>query len=109
MSRQKVVPMYQKSRNPRQFAFRVKQSEADRICEEARAANITPTTYARLAVAEKLAGRGDRDQRVERRIRALEDLLAKVSEQVASIAFELRDFRERFDETVVTAEDAAEE
>lgn len=97
--------MFQRSRNPRQFAFRVKQSDADRICEEARAANMTPTTYARLAVAEKVDGRGDRDQRLERRLKALEDWLAKVGEQLASMAFELRNFRERFDETVITADD----
>jgi hypothetical protein len=100
--------MFQRSRNPRQFAFRVKQGDADRICEEARAANVTPTTYVRRAVAEKVAGRGDSDRHLERRLKAVEDQLAKLGEQLASIAFELRDFRERFDETVVTAEDDTE-
>jgi hypothetical protein len=97
--------MFQRSRNPRQFAFREKQSKADRICEEARAANMTPTAYVRLAVEEKVNGRGDRDQRLERRLKALEDKLAAIGEQVASIAFELREFRERFDATVIVPED----
>ena len=97
--------MSQESRNPRQFAFREKQSKADRICEEARAANMTPTTYVRLAVDEKVNGRGDKDQRLERRLKALEDKVAAVAEQIASIAFELREFRERFDATVIAPED----
>jgi hypothetical protein len=105
MPRRKVIPMFERSRNPRQFAFRVTQAEADRICAEARTANMTPTTYARRAALEKAAGGDAGQERLERRLQVLEDRLAAVLEQLASVAFELRDFRGRFDETVITASD----
>jgi hypothetical protein len=110
MSERKVIPMFsEKSAGTRQFAFRVQQDEAVRISNAAKAANKTPTEFARLAVLEKLNGAQGREQHLQRKFDALDAKLCAIGEQVASIAFELRDFRERFDETVITAGDEDDE
>jgi hypothetical protein len=100
--------MFHRSTNPRQFHFREKQEKADRICDAARAANLTPTAFVRQAVDEKVNGSVDSFQILQRMVKTLQDDIAKLREQLASVAFEVKDFRERFDQTVVTAEDESE-
>jgi hypothetical protein len=87
-------------KNPRQFAFRVSQNEADKICAKALAANLTPTTYARLAVLEKIEGESGA-KLIKARLKVIVKELKALGEQLASIAFEVRDFRERFDKVVI--------
>jgi predicted nuclease with TOPRIM domain len=115
MSERKVIPMFEKpaGTGTRQFAFRVQPDEADRIREAAEEAGrqagkearkkITPAEFVRLAVLEKLNGTQGREQHLQRKLDALDAKLSALGEQIASLAFEVRDFRERFDETVITA------
>jgi hypothetical protein len=123
MSERKVIPMFEKSAGTRQFAFRVQQDVAEQINSAAEAAKKTPTEFARLAVLEKLHGAQGREQHLQRKFDALDAKLSAIGEQIASVAFELRDFREqvssvafelrdfreRFDETVITAGEDGEE
>src|SRR5262245_5618918 len=109
MRQRKVIQMFKRAKVTRQVNFRVAYDEGSRIDKAAEAAKVTPTEYARQAVLEKVDGQQAAELQIERKIKGVEDKLSMVGEQIASLAFELRDFRERFDETVITAGDSEED